>query len=408
MALAGRFARMVYEPYWHSQEAKRRDGRLPSPALVVETLRIAGLLHDVGHGPLSHLLDRYVLEPRFGLTHESLSAHIIRTCLNDTIRRIRRTPDGDRLGEDETIDPEVVANIVQTGGEKALDALWKTLSLIIRGPYDADKMDFVLRDGAACGLEGIDPHEVERLILTSFIAPGPSGSPLMLLDSSSLIPLLAFLRQRQYLLQAVYYHRTVRALEAAIREPLIWASQSILKESPLKDLDSYFRFDEYSLHAALSQSLSYADPLARQHSSQWTDSMARRVIWKQVYEYVKRERELPPAFYPDPRRILRLMLESPDLAPHCATVPELRDRILVDVPVANMPKEVLDRPVLMYDRRSRQVTQLKPHELEDGGVFPHLVHYRIYVDRDYARYEGDVASAARRVLQGITTDSTSF
>lgn len=136
--------------------------------------------------------------------------------------------------------------------------------------------------------------------------------------------------------------------------------------------------------------------------------MAKRVIWKQVYEYVKRERELPPAFYPDPERILRVMLDSPELAEHCAAEPELPDHILVDAPIANMPKEVSEHPVLRYDRRSRQVTQVKLQELEDGGVFPHLVLYRIYVDREYVRYEDVIASVARRMFQGITTDSTSF
>lgn len=344
MELAGRFARAVYEPYWHAQRAKNPYRKLPSPALVVETLRIAGLLHDIGHGPLSHLLDRYVLEPRFDLTHEKVSAHIIRTRLSSDIRRIRRTPDGDSLDSAETIDPEIVANIVQADGEKYLGAPWKVLSLIIRGPYDVDKMDFVLRDGAACGLEGIDRHEVDRLILTSFVVPSSSGSPLMLLDRSSLIPLVAFLRQRQYLTQAVYYHRTVKALEAAIREPLIWVSKSILRKSPLTDLDSYFRFDEYTLHAALSQTTNEATPDVREYSAQWMNAMAKRVTWKQVYEYVKPERELAPAFRPEPDHIPRLMIESSELAELRAAVPDIGDHILVDAPIANMPKEALTQP----------------------------------------------------------------
>src|SRR5689334_13786512 len=76
---------------------------VPSEPLVVETLRVAGLLHDVGHGPFAHFFDDHVLsrwaapphvsrDPGKRLSHEDLSQAIIERELAPVIRGLRRAP----------------------------------------------------------------------------------------------------------------------------------------------------------------------------------------------------------------------------------------------------------------------------------------------------------------------------
>jgi len=75
----------------------------PSEGLVVETMRVAGLVHDVGHGPFAHFFDEHVLaqfdapaddrrQPGKPLTHEDLSQAIVERELGAVIRGLRRAP----------------------------------------------------------------------------------------------------------------------------------------------------------------------------------------------------------------------------------------------------------------------------------------------------------------------------
>lgn len=112
MHLAGTFAKELYP----SLKTACHETPFPSQPLVVETMRLAGLLHDVGHGPFGHFFDEQYLKPRFGYTHEDVSAQIIRSALKDVLSRIRRSPDGP-FNQGERIDPDHIAYLIKKGDD---------------------------------------------------------------------------------------------------------------------------------------------------------------------------------------------------------------------------------------------------------------------------------------------------
>src|SRR5918911_4419428 len=78
MPLAGEWARHL------SPTLRQLHPEAPSRAVVVETLRLAGLLHDVGHGPFGHFFDENYLA-RWGIDHEVIGRHLVLGELHDLI-----------------------------------------------------------------------------------------------------------------------------------------------------------------------------------------------------------------------------------------------------------------------------------------------------------------------------------
>jgi HD superfamily phosphohydrolase len=255
---AGVWARALLPSLRTALPALAPGEALPSEGLVVETLRIAGLLHDVGHGPFAHFFDDRVLaafpapeDARRGagkrLSHEDLSQLIIERELGTMIRALRRapgpSPEHDAFGDGESIDPRWVSFLVSKPAleDASMPAWVRLLQPLLSGVFTVDNLDYVRRDAFFTGVRvGID---VERLRRYAFVAERG-----LTLYEPGVAALEGFLNARLLLHQAVYFHRTVRAIDldlADVFQPAIAALFG--DDSPASRLVDYVDLDEYAL-----------------------------------------------------------------------------------------------------------------------------------------------------------------
>jgi HD superfamily phosphohydrolase len=253
---AGTWARSLYPSL---RAALVADGEpAPSEGLVVETLRVAGLLHDVGHGPFAHFFDEHVLHafdaPVDGrraagkrLTHEDLSQLIVERELGPLIRGLRRAPGAeasrDAFADGESVDPRWVSFIVSKPAlvDAAMPRWVRWLQPLLSGVFTVDNLDYVRRDAYMTGVAiNVD---VERLRRYTFV--GPRG---LTLYEPGLGALEMFLTARLFLYQQVYFHRTVRAIDLDLAEVFAPSVRAIFGDgSPAEQLAAFADLDEYAL-----------------------------------------------------------------------------------------------------------------------------------------------------------------
>jgi HD superfamily phosphohydrolase len=252
---------------------------VPSEAYITSLMRMAALLHDVGHGPFGHFFDQHYLAD-YRLTHETLGAHIIRHELGGLLRGIRRNPKG-CLAPDETLDPEQIALLIVRPKEGAADDAPRWLRLLrslFSGLYTVDNMDFVLRDAYMSGYSQ-RAFDLERLLHYSVFTPRG-----LTIHERGLSALVRFIGVRAELFRTIYFHRTVRAIDLTLAELFADSKQHLLPGNPLDHLDAYRSLTEWSLLVRVAEWHRAEDPAMRELGRRWQDFLARKIRWKMACE----------------------------------------------------------------------------------------------------------------------------
>ena len=282
MHLAGEWARHLYP----SLKVACRDA--PSPQLVEETMRMAGLLHDVGHGPFGHFFDENYLDT-WRIDHEVVGRRLITEPLAPLIAELGASPAAD-FEPGERIDPRWVAYLISSHDLAGFEPPPWLVALrpALIGAFSADNMDYVPRDSYICGVAA-GPVDVQRIVHYSFISERG-----LTLHAHGAEALYMFLNARLYLYSQVYFHRTVRRIDLQLREVFRPTLELLLGGNPLDRLAKFRELTEWSLLSDVDRwAHGEGDAQRRELGKAWADVVARKLKWKLIYQGHTEARDVP-------------------------------------------------------------------------------------------------------------------
>ena len=339
----------------------------------VQIVRMASLLHDVGHGPFSHVFE-HLLVKFLNKTHEDMTRWIIQKSeLRDIISGLGY--DSDAIGK-------LAVGELRRRGMAFLDQ-------IIQSTVDVDKLDFVVRDTYHTGAE-YGYVDIFRLIHMLDVL----GENLAV-DVGALSALESFVLARLESFRSIYFHRVGRAAQIM----LATAMEEAKDELGLVDFDSpedYLALNDYTVWSMLKEC---------KKSRGIMEDLERRRLLKCAYDrtFHVREKMVPSIFSVDE---VRDQMRN-KIASEAGVEPQA---IVLDVPtVPSVPYhhsdllEPMEIPVFQKTRKGEKI----PLRLSDiSSVFDVLKGFinilRVYTDEKHLE---KVAAASAKIIGGTPSSA---
>lgn len=210
-------------------------------------VRLAALLHDVGHAPFSHAGEDLMPQVPDGkrlYKHEDYSTAIIRSEFRDVIEKHKTNVNNYNFKAEE------IASLIEGKATESGAALWQD---IISSQLDADRMDYLLRDSYHAGVE-YGRYDWRRIVATVELVPDvETGSPRLGVSEQGRHAAEAMIIARYMMFNQVYFHKTRVAfdyhLQLALGTMLPGGKFPAPDEKGLKD---FLRWDDWRVLGELS------------------------------------------------------------------------------------------------------------------------------------------------------------
>src|SRR5215210_4670913 len=259
--------------------------------------RAAALLHDVGHGSFSHVMEKVL-----NFHHERWTVQVIRD-EHSEIGELLRSHSSDL--------PHKVASIIEGKFEPA------ALAQLVSSQLDVDRMDYLLRDSLMTGAKyGI--YDLEWIINALQV---DEGGERIYVAARGLYAVEEYLQARYYMFRQVYFHRTLRSAEAVLRSALrraltlleageeVWCAPGTAFEKVLRrqqlTLEEHLEMDDSDVIFHIKQWQRADDPILR--------DLSRRFIGRRLFKAI--DLDMPEAERTDFLAAARERVESAGFAP---------------------------------------------------------------------------------------------
>jgi HD superfamily phosphohydrolase len=235
----------------------------------------AALLHDLGHGPFSHVFEEALPESR---RHEEWTERLVLDPGTDVNRVLARF---------DTTLPRRVADLVR--GEHPITFLARAVS----GSFDIDRCDYLLRDAHFTGV-GYGQFDLDWLLrsLRFGVRPSTGAAPPLAIDGGKGVQAIeSFILARLFMFQQVYFHKTERASEWMLRRIFVRLRELLLDGDKIEgvppavsslartgdaELGAYLALDDGVLWVALSALGAARDPVL--------SGLARRLVKRHLFK----------------------------------------------------------------------------------------------------------------------------